>query len=49
MNERLYCDCCGKQVMAIKRGDRVIIKAVHHGQEHVLVVLLHPVPLTQPV
>ena len=39
--ERVYCDCCNPpQLMAIRRGDRLVIHAVHHGKKHVAVVLM---------
>lgn len=38
MSKPLMCDCCGNQVMAIDHGKKVVIKARHHGQDHLLTI-----------
>ncbi len=38
MSKPLMCDCCGNQIMAIDHGDKVVIKARHHGQDHLLTI-----------
>ena len=34
----LFCDCCDNQVMAIDHGDKVVVKARHHGKDHFLTI-----------
>ena len=34
----LFCDCGCGQPMAIDYGDKVVIKARHHGQDHLLTI-----------
>ena len=36
----LVCSCCGKQVMAYRQGDTLIITDRRHGERHTLVVAL---------
>ncbi len=35
---KLRCDCCGKEVMAVIRGERLIITDRRHGRTHTCVV-----------
>jgi len=38
VNRPLLCDCgCGQQ-MAVDHGDRIVVKARHHGQDHLLTI-----------
>ena len=32
--EPIYCDCCGKEIVAMIIGDRVVIIQRRHGKEH---------------
>ena len=41
--ERIFCDCCfgeRKEVMAVRRGDKLIITDRRHGQRHICVIAL---------
>ena len=38
MSKPLFCDCGCGQIMAIDHGDKVVIKARHHGQDHLLTI-----------
>lgn len=40
--QKLKCDCHGSQTMAVKRGEKLVVEAEHHGQVHYLVVDLAP-------
>ena len=35
---RVYCDCGCRQTMAFEYDDRFVIKATHHGREHLMTI-----------
>lgn len=41
--EPIMCDCCGKEIVAQRLDDRIIIKQRRHGKDHFGIVWL-----TQP-
>lgn len=38
--ETLYCDCGCRVKMAVRRGDKIVIKDKQHGRHHFLVLQL---------
>lgn len=34
--ERILCDCCGTETLAIQEDDTLVIKGKRHGQRHVV-------------
>jgi hypothetical protein len=41
--QAIYCDCHGTVKMAVRRGDRIIIRDRSHGDNHTAVILLDKV------
>ena len=38
--EKIRCDCHGVEVLAIRRGNRLVITDRRHGERHTAVVVL---------
>jgi len=36
--DKVYCDCCGLQVLAQIVGDKLVIKDRRHGEKHMVVI-----------
>lgn len=36
----IQCDCCGTEVVAVRVGDRIIIRQKRHGRIHVGTILV---------
>ena len=34
--EPIYCDCCGKEVLAWRVNGKIIVKDRRHGEKHTL-------------
>lgn len=37
---RIYCDCCGKEHLATRRGNKLIVTDKRHGRWHVVSIPL---------
>jgi len=36
--EKIRCDCCGTEVMAVRYPDRIVITDKRHGKRHIAVI-----------
>ncbi len=41
---KLRCDCCGKEVLAVQTGNRIVIRKREHGKVHTLALVLDSQP-----
>ena len=37
-SEKIVCDCCGREILAMRRDGKIIIAAHKHGKKHFAVV-----------